>query len=75
MEREAPQRLEGATCYRQSARATLRQDVAATCSSFAPCGASGLRLLEKVLGRTVDLVLADAMKPRLRSVILGEAVP
>ena len=46
-----------------------------TCSSFAPCGASGLRLLEKVLGRTVDLVLADAMKPRLRSVILGEAVP
>jgi len=31
--------------------------------------------LEKVLGRKVDLVLADAVKPRLRSVILGEAVP
>jgi hypothetical protein len=30
--------------------------------------------LEKVLGRKVDLVLADAVKPRLRSVILGEAV-
>jgi predicted nucleotidyltransferase len=30
--------------------------------------------LEKVLGRKVDLVLADAVKPRLRSVILEEAV-
>ena len=30
--------------------------------------------LERVLGRKVDLVLADAVKPRLRSVILGEAV-
>jgi predicted nucleotidyltransferase len=30
--------------------------------------------LEKVLGRRVDLVLADAVKPRLRSVILAEAV-
>jgi predicted nucleotidyltransferase len=30
--------------------------------------------LEKVLGRKVDLVLADAIKPRLRSVILAEAV-
>ncbi len=30
--------------------------------------------LEKVLGRKVDLVLADAVKPRLRSAILGEAV-
>ena len=30
--------------------------------------------LEKVLGRKVDLVLADAVKPRLRSVILAEAV-
>jgi hypothetical protein len=26
------------------------------------------------LGRKVDLVLADAVKPRLRSVILAEAV-
>jgi len=30
--------------------------------------------LEKILGRKVDLVLADAVKPRLRSAILGEAV-
>jgi len=30
--------------------------------------------LEEVLGRKVDLVLADAIKPRLRSVILEEAV-
>lgn len=30
--------------------------------------------LEKILGRKVDLVLADAVKPRLRSVILAEAV-
>ena len=30
--------------------------------------------LEKVLGRKVDLMLADAVKPRLRSVILAEAV-
>jgi len=31
-------------------------------------------LLERVLGRKVDLVLADAVKPRLRSTILAEAV-
>lgn len=31
-------------------------------------------LLEKVLGRKVDLVLADAVKPRLRTMILAEAV-
>jgi predicted nucleotidyltransferase len=31
-------------------------------------------LLEKILGRKVDLLLADAVKPRLRSVILAEAV-
>jgi uncharacterized protein len=31
-------------------------------------------LLEKVLGRRVDLVLADAVKPRLRPMILAEAV-
>lgn len=30
--------------------------------------------LEQTLGRKVDLVLADAVKPRLRSVILAEAV-
>ena len=30
--------------------------------------------LEKILGRKVDLVLADSVKPRLRSAILGEAV-
>ena len=30
--------------------------------------------LEKILGRKVDLVLTDAVKPRLRSAILGEAV-
>jgi predicted nucleotidyltransferase len=30
--------------------------------------------LEKVLGRKVDLVLADAVKPRLRPMILAEAV-
>lgn len=30
--------------------------------------------LEKILGRKIDLVLADAVKPRLRSVILAEAV-
>lgn len=30
--------------------------------------------LEKILGRRVDLVLADAVKPRLRSAILAEAV-
>jgi predicted nucleotidyltransferase len=30
--------------------------------------------LEKILGRSVDLVLADAVKPRLRSMILEEAV-
>lgn len=30
--------------------------------------------LERILGRRVDLVLADAVKPRLRSVILEEAV-
>lgn len=31
-------------------------------------------LLERILGRKVDLVLTDALKPRLRSVILAEAV-
>jgi len=31
-------------------------------------------LLERVLGRKVDLVLADTVKPRLRSTILAEAV-
>jgi len=31
-------------------------------------------LLERILGRSVDLVLADAIKPRLRSRILAEAV-
>ena len=31
-------------------------------------------LLEQVLGRKVDLVLADALKPRLRPMILAEAV-
>lgn len=30
--------------------------------------------LERILGRKVDLVLADTVKPRLRSVILAEAV-
>jgi predicted nucleotidyltransferase len=30
--------------------------------------------LESLLGRRVDLVLADAIKPALRSVILAEAV-
>lgn len=30
--------------------------------------------LERVLGHKVDLVLADAVKPRLRSVILAEAI-
>jgi predicted nucleotidyltransferase len=30
--------------------------------------------LEKVLSRKIDLVLRDAVKPRLRSVILEEAV-
>ena len=30
--------------------------------------------LESALGRKVDLVLADAVKPRLRSVIFAEAV-
>ena len=30
--------------------------------------------LEKLFGRRVDLVLADAIKPRLRPVILEEAV-
>jgi predicted nucleotidyltransferase len=30
--------------------------------------------LEKVLGRKVDLVLTDALKPRLRPMILAEAV-
>jgi len=29
---------------------------------------------ERILGRKVDLVLADAVKPRLRSVMLAEAV-
>jgi predicted nucleotidyltransferase len=31
-------------------------------------------LLERILGHNVDLVLADAIKPRLRSAILAEAV-
>ena len=31
-------------------------------------------LLEKLFGRRVDLVLADTIKPRLRPVILREAV-
>jgi len=31
-------------------------------------------LLEKLFGRRVDLVLADAIKPRLRAVIQREAV-
>jgi len=31
-------------------------------------------LLERLFGRPVDLVLADAIKPRLRPAILGEAV-
>lgn len=31
-------------------------------------------LLERLFGRPVDLVLADAVKPRLRPAILGEAV-
>ncbi len=31
-------------------------------------------LLERILQRRVDLVLADALKPRLRSIILAEAV-
>ncbi len=30
--------------------------------------------LERLLGRRVDLVLADALKPRLRPMILAEAV-
>ena len=30
--------------------------------------------LERILGRKVDLVPADAVKPRLRSMILAEAV-
>lgn len=30
--------------------------------------------LERALGRNVDLVLADAVKPRLRPMILAEAV-
>jgi len=30
--------------------------------------------LEKILDRKVDLVLADALKPRLRPAILAEAV-
>ena len=30
--------------------------------------------LERILGRKVDLVLADALKPRLRTGILAEAV-
>jgi predicted nucleotidyltransferase len=30
--------------------------------------------LERALGRKVDLVLADAVKPRLRPMILAEAV-
>jgi predicted nucleotidyltransferase len=32
------------------------------------------RLLEAILGRRVDLVMEDAVKPQLRSQILGEAV-
>jgi hypothetical protein len=31
-------------------------------------------LLERLFGRPVDLVLADAIKPRLRPAILDEAV-
>ncbi len=31
-------------------------------------------LLERLFGCTVDLVLSDAIKPRLKHVILGEAV-
>ncbi len=31
--------------------------------------------LERILGRSVDLVLPDAIKPQLRSTILAEAVP
>lgn len=31
-------------------------------------------LLERIFGRSVDLVLADAIKPRLRATILAEAV-
>ncbi len=30
--------------------------------------------LEKILGRKIDLVLADAVKPRLRPMILAEAI-
>jgi uncharacterized protein len=30
--------------------------------------------LEDQLGRSVDLVLADSLKPRLRTIIAGEAV-
>lgn len=30
--------------------------------------------LERILGRRVDLILADSIKPRLRSAILAEAV-
>ena len=30
--------------------------------------------LERILGHNIDLVLADAIKPRLRSAILAEAV-
>ena len=30
--------------------------------------------LENILGSKVDLVLADAVRPRLRSAILGEAI-
>jgi predicted nucleotidyltransferase len=30
--------------------------------------------LEELFGRRVDLVIADAIKPRLRAAILGEAV-
>ena len=30
--------------------------------------------LERLLGRRVDLVLADALKPRLRPTILAEAI-
>ena len=31
-------------------------------------------LLERIFSRPVDLVLADAVKPRIREAILGEAV-
>ena len=31
-------------------------------------------LLERIFGRSVDLVLADAIKPRLRPTIMAEAV-